>query len=114
MDFSLYIPSERFEKLAHSPLAKAMWHCLTEPENIDKMEAAIARGEAPVVPLDGELHEKFSELIEREQADSGELRVLCMNMMKQLLELKGYRHTACTLVPQGAFVRSAGLFEKSE
>lgn len=77
-----------------------------------KMEEAISRGESPIVPLDAELHERFSAQIDEEEADSGELRVLCMNMMKQLLELKGYRHTACAFIPGGSFVTSAGLFEK--
>lgn len=112
MDFSLYKPSPRFETLATTELAKAMWQCLTQEANILKMEEAIARGEAPVVPLDEELHERFSDLIEKEETDSAELRVLCMNMMKQLLEQKGYQHTACAFVPKGSFVTSAGLFQK--
>lgn len=112
MDFSEYTPAERFATLAKTDLAKAMWSCITKSENIEKMEQAIAQGESPVVPLDNELYERFGSLIEEADADTEELRVLCMNMMKQLLEQKGYTHTACTLVPTGSFVKSAGLFEK--
>lgn len=111
LPFSLYEPTERFVKLADSPLAKSMWHCVTSDENIEKMEIAIAKGDSPVLPLEDELHEKFHIEIEESDAESSELRILCMNMMKQVLEHLGYSHKACTLLPGGKFVTSAGLFE---
>lgn len=114
MDFSRYKPSERFAKLAQKELAREMWRCLTASENISRMKKAIARGEAPVTAIEKQLHEKFSSQIETAKESSDELRILCMNMMKQLLEYKGYRHTACTLLFDGCFVKSAGLFELSE
>lgn len=110
--FSLYKPSERFETLAELKLASDMWHCLTSESSMNAMLEAADSGEAPVAPIDSELHEQFSHRIEQSGHDESELRILCMNMMKQLLELQGYEHVGCALRVEGEFVKSAGIFRK--
>ncbi len=110
--FSIYKPSERFADLAKSDLAKEMWHCVSSEQARNKMLDAISNGEAPVAPIDTELHEMFSEKIDSMNEDESELRILCMNMMKQILEFQGYEHVGCALRANGQFVKSAGIFKR--
>lgn len=112
--FSLYKPSERFASLADLELAADMWHCLTSDHTMKAIIQAADAGEAPVAPIDSDLHTLFSKRIEESEHDESELRILCMNMMKQLLELQGYEHVGCALRGNGEFVKSAGIFRKRE
>lgn len=112
--FSLYRPSERFEELAKTDLALEMWHCVSSPDAIERMLRAINEQKPAVTYMDSELHKQFSERILAMHEDEEELRVLCMNMSKQLLEHLGYEHVGCALFGQGEFVKSAGIFQKKE
>ena len=110
--FSLYKPAERFAKLAESELASDMWHCITQPHTVESIVNSVDKGDPAVAPIDGELHKQFSERILNSSEDEDELRTLCMNMMKQLLEHVGYEHVGCALRSDGEFVKSAGIFQK--
>ncbi len=112
--FELYAPSERFAPHVDLTLAKEMWQCVSRQESIDRMTAAINEGKPAVTYMDAELHERFSETLKDHGELEPELRILCMNMMKQLLEHLGYEHVACAICPTGEFVRSAGIFQKVE
>ena len=110
--FSLYTPSERFEKLAFSDLAKDMWHCVTSEKSEFLMLQAISENRPAVSNMDSELNTRFSSRIQTTDEDHGELRILCMNMMKQFLEHLGYEHVGCALCADGEFVKSTGIFQK--
>ncbi len=112
--FLEYHPIDRFLEMAKTNLAKDMWHYLIQMETIQKMIVAIKSGETPLLHLDKALDQEFSKRIEAAPFKSDDLRVMTMNMMKQILEKQGYRHIACCLVPEGKFVRSAGVFQKNE
>ncbi len=110
--FSLYKPAERFAQLAQSTLASDIWHCITQPSTVNEIIQAVEKGEPAVAPIDGDLHQQFSERILNSSEDEDELRTLCMNMIKQLLEHLGYEHVGCALRSSGEFVKSAGIFQK--
>jgi hypothetical protein len=110
--FSLYKPSERFAELAKSELAQDMWHCVTSEEAKCKLLSAIEDNKPAISNLDSELHNRFSSRITDTDEDHEELRILCMNMMKQFLEYLGYEHVGCALRSDGEFVKSAGIFQK--
>lgn len=110
--FELYTPSERFAPHVNSDLAHEMWACVSRQESIDRMITAINEGKPAVTYMDSELHARFSELLKDHGELEPELKILCMNMMKQLLEHLGYEHTACAICSQGEFVKSAGIFSK--
>lgn len=113
LDYNTYAPSDRFKELAQTDLAKDMWTVVADESNINKMIEAINNNAAPVTALDDELHEKFTARIEESTEDTEELKVLCMNMMKQILEKRGYSHSACAMLFTGKFVKSAGMFQKN-
>lgn len=111
--FSHYQPSASLEEAAKSDLAIEMWECVTREDNLQKMLETVKRGETPLIPLDDELHATFHALIEASHIDSDDLRVLCKNMMKKVLEKEGYTHVGCTLYPHGKFAKDCGLFTKT-
>jgi len=110
--FSLYKPSKRFAQLSQSELAEDMWHCITHPERVESILESVTKGDPAVASVDSELHQRFSARILKSSEDEDELRTLCMNMIKQLLEHLGYEHVGCALRSSGEFVKSAGIFQK--
>lgn len=111
--FSQYAPTASLKEAAKSDLAVEMWECVSREDNLQKMIATVEEGKTPLLPLDDELHERFHDLIEKSQTSSDDLRILCKNMMKSILEKEGYTHVGCTLVPQGKFAKDCGLFSKT-
>jgi hypothetical protein len=105
---------KKFEKYRHSQLAQQMWAYLTRNENVEAMQEAVERGEAAVEPLCPKLQELFAQKIEDHSGDSDELRTLCLNMSKQIMEQCGYVHSACKFMPNNPFVGSAALFIRSD
>ncbi len=112
LDYSEYKPSDRFKDLAETDLAHEMWDFIATEDNITEMEKVIKEDKAPVTVIDEELYKRFTDKIEQSSYDTEELKVLAMNMMKQVLEKRGYSHSACAMLLQGKFVKSAGLFQK--
>ena len=110
--FDIYKPSDRFAPHVSLDLAHEMWSCVSRQESIDRMISAINEGKPAVTYMDKELHERFSETLKEHGELEPELRILCMNMMKQLLEHLGYEHIACALCSSGEFLKSAGIFQK--
>jgi hypothetical protein len=110
--FSIYSPASRFVEMSKWEFTETVWSCLTKTENVEQMESAIDDGKSPLLPMDSELNSRFSQKIIDSNHDEEELRIMCLNMMKQLLEFMGYEHTACALIRDGEFVKSAGIYKK--
>ncbi len=112
--FSIYKPTNRFVEISKWEFSQDVWDCLTKDENVRAMLVSINCGESPLIPLDSELNSTFSNKIINSGHNQEELRIMCLNMMKQFLEYLGYKHTACCLIPKGEFVRSAGVYKKDK
>jgi hypothetical protein len=100
-----------FKDLSGDVFVAQLWDFLTSPHIITTMEEGCAHNQAPIEPLIPLLQQHFGTAFDT--PPNGErYKSLCLNMIRQVLQLQGYEHVACKLIPGGAFVTSAGLFRR--
>ena len=113
LPFDHYTPGQ-FSDIAQTPFAKEFWEYISSEENIEKIVSAAERGDAAITPLMGEISSKFGAKIEDLDFETDRVKILCLNMCKQLLEKRGYMLVACAFMPPGSLFSEAGVFRKVE
>ncbi len=111
IDIKNYTPG-RFAYLINKPFAQKMWRFLAADNRVELMLSATAAGKPAVEPFLDELESLFGEHLDSPDYPDEEIHVLANNMIKQIMELKGYEHLACGLCPQGRFIKISGLYQK--
>ena len=102
----------RFASLLEEPFAKDLWNFLASSERINLMVSAIKAGKPAIEPFLSELESAFDTYFSSTDYPDEEICVLANNMIKQILALKGYEHTACGICHNGKYFKSSGLFQK--
>ncbi len=111
MDIKNYKPG-RFAYLMDKPFAQKMWQFLAAEERVDLMLSATTAGKPAIAPFLDELESRFGEHLDSSDYPDEEIHVLANNMIKQIMDIKGYEHLACGLCPQGRFIKMSGLYQK--
>ena len=111
MDIKLYKPG-RFAYLMEKPFAKELWAYLTADKRIKLMLSATEEGKPAIQFFLTELESQFEEHLTSLEYPEEEISVLVNNMIKQILELKGYEHLACGICRNGRYFKSSGLYTR--
>ncbi|MFP4415961.1 MAG: hypothetical protein ACOC41_03295 [Chitinivibrionales bacterium] len=113
LTISEYKPG-RFEYLMNEPFARDAWGYLSDPVSIQQMLCATVRGLPAIQPLLDEIESKFAQVFKSETYPDEEITILFNNMIKQIMEMHGFRHSACGLCRGGRFFKSSGLYTKGK
>jgi len=118
MTISQHIPfsayqAGAFSDLVNTSLAQDMWYFLSTSENINRMKEATAKGKSAIEGVMGELQNLFGLKISRSE-DIERIKIMCLNMSKQIMEMQGYEHIACVKLAEESLFTTAGLFKKNK
>ena len=113
IDINKYKPG-RFAYLLEEPFAEDLWNFLACDKRINLMILAIKEGKPAIEPFLSELESKFDKFFSSTDYPDEEICILANNMIKQLLEMKGYEHVACGICHHGKYFKSSGLYQKKQ
>ena len=65
-----------------------------------------------IEPLLSDIESRFEESLASSEYPDEEIAVLVNNMIKQILEMRGFEHMACWLCRQGRYFKSSGVYRK--
>jgi hypothetical protein len=113
MDISFYKPG-RFAYLAKEPFFSKLWDFVSSDASVRSMVEATKENKPAIYPLLVEIETQFEEPITSKAYREDDVQVLVNNMIKQILEMRGYMHIACGLCPQGRYIKQSGVYKKQD
>jgi len=96
------------------PFAAELWHFLTARKQISGMASATAHGKPAIVPLIDEIESKFGTHFESPEFPHEEVMVFINNMIKQIMELSGYKYVGCGIIRGSRYFKNSGVYQKFE
>jgi len=111
--FCSYSPG-RFAYLMDEPFAKQVWEYLSDDKQVYRMIAATEKNIPAIQPLLPEIETRFGEYLSSPEFPGDDVMVMVNNMIKQLLEMRGYEHFACGICRDCTHFKSSGLYKKNE
>ncbi len=109
MNIEQYRPG-RFAYLMNESFVGELWAYLTRPESIQAMIEATGERKPAIMPIAGEIEERFKDELTSSAYPDDDVVVLVNNMIKQILDLHGYEHAACGICHGTSIIRSSGVF----
>ena len=109
LDMSSYSPG-RFSSLVHLPFVRRLWEFLADDSRVLLMTRASDEGGPALGPLLDEVESRFGHVLSSPEFPEEEIAVLVNNMIKQIMEKKGYELAACVMCPAARYIKSSGLF----
>lgn len=111
IDINKYSPG-RFTYLMKENFTQDLWDYLSSDTRISQMITAIKNNKPAIEPFLLDLESKFETCLSSKAYPDEEICILANNMIKQILELKGYEHIACGICPQAHFIKTSGMYQK--
>jgi hypothetical protein len=111
IDIKQYKPG-RFAYLMAKPFVQELWNFLSDKRRVRLMVSASKKVKPAIWPFLEDLESRFGEFFSSSEYPKEEICVLTNNMIKQILEMKGFEHCACGLCRQGRYFKSSGVYRK--
>jgi len=108
-----YTPG-RFAYLMEEPFTAELWAFLNEAASIRAMTRATANGQPAIAPLLPDIEQRFAGHLASPRLPAEEVAVLTNNMIKQIMESRGYEHAACGICRNSRFFKSSGLYRRTD
>jgi len=110
LDIKLYKPG-RFEYLMEKPFAKELWEYLCAEERLNLMLSATVQGKPALCLFLNDIESRFKEHLSSPDHPEEEICTFANNMIKQIMEMRGYELVACGLC-YGMYFKSSGMYRR--
>jgi len=111
MDIKDY-KSGRFSYLMDKPFAKDLWNFLSDDVRLNLMFSATKAGKPAIEFFLADLESQFGEALSFPEYPKEEVGVFVNNMIKQIMENRGFGHVACGICRNGRYIKSSGVYRK--
>ena len=101
----------RFENLMNHKFASQIWSFLTQKISIELLIDATDSNKPAILYLLSEIESTFGMVLGSKEYR--EVPVLVNNMIKQIMEHFGYQHSGCAICSDAEYIKSTGMYKKS-
>ncbi|MFP4164435.1 MAG: hypothetical protein ACLFQB_09270 [Chitinispirillaceae bacterium] len=99
----------RFSYLFEKTFGERLWKYLSAEPQVKELIEAVKNGQPAIKPLLGTIESEYEEHLASKDYPKEEVSVFINNMIKQILEQRGYEHVGCGLC-RGRFFKASGVY----